>query len=75
MNFYWKDRFYKGGCNYTPPRGTSVKNNVGIRRVNLNIQRIGGVPVELARWLKTFNQKSAVENHDIAYSLKLGIFL
>ena len=34
MHFYSKDRFYKGGCNYTPlPQGTSVKNKVGIRRV------------------------------------------
>ena len=34
MHFYMKDRFYKGGCNYNPPREISVKNKVGSRRVN-----------------------------------------
>ena len=36
-----KERFYKGGCNYTPPRETSVKNNVGIRRVKAYGSEIG----------------------------------
>ena len=35
MLFYWKEVFYKGGCNYPPPWGICVKNNVGVRRVNI----------------------------------------
>ena len=32
MLFYRRTSFYKGGWIFTPPRGISVKNNVGSRR-------------------------------------------